>query len=358
MRILFIQPPAKSSHHADALRRMPGAQVTTVGERTDPRRQPDIRLEVIRVPYLGARDRWTGALAWLRGLDTLDSGAVDIVVSIEAHSVTTAQAQKLARRLGVPHVVTSALCLRYDVLSWWAPPWALWSRRMIKRGDAFLCQTQMGADVLVDRGVPRSRTFRGLPGVDTDLFRPAAHRATEPIVTCVGELRSEKGVLDVVAAAEVARSRIGPGFKMVLIGDGPLREELDHKVASSPWLEVRGAVPRSEIARMLQESRAFILAPFHRLMWCEQLGYASIEAMASGLPIVITRSGATPEVVPAYNALVREHDIEGLAAGIVASLAPEADEWGRRNREHVLARYDLTTQAKRLHEFLSGIVGT
>ena len=61
-----------------------------------------------RLPYVGAHDRWTASLSWLRGLDTIDPGPVDCVLSMEMYSVATFQALRLARRLGVPHVVTIA----------------------------------------------------------------------------------------------------------------------------------------------------------------------------------------------------------------------------------------------------------
>lgn len=334
---------------------MPGAELISVGDRADPRR-PDIGLDVVRLPWLGARDRWTATLTWLRGLDQIDPGPVDLVVSLEAHSVTTAQAHKVARRLGVPHAVTSAICLRHDPLSWAAPPWSIWSRRMITRADAFLCQTKLARDVLVQRGAPANRTFAGLPGVDTNLFKPPNRRVSEPVVTYVGDLRHDKGISDVVKAADRAQPGIGADFRLVVLGDGPLRTELEQQARTRPWLDVRGRVTREEAADTLQRSRSFVLAPFQRPLWCEQLGFASIEAMACGLPIVITRSGATPEVVPAHNVLVPEHDIEGLAQGLVRSLTAEGEEWGRLNRAHVMDHYDLETQAGRVHDFLSTVM--
>jgi len=73
---------------------------------------------------------------------------------------------------------------------------------------------------------------------------------------------------------------------------------------------------------MMREARVLMLASKRAWKNEEQFGYALVEAMASGLPIVCTLSGAIPEVVPAWNCFADEGDIAGLARGLHAALGP------------------------------------
>ena len=107
---------------------------------------------------------------------------------------------------------------------------------------------------------------------------------------------------------------------------------------------------------MYQEARSFIIAPKTRWLWAEQFGFASVEAMASGLPVVITDSGAVPEVIPDWNPVCPQGDVDTLAKGIVAAMGAAGDDMGRRNRACVEERYDDVNQAAELRSWLGALV--
>ena len=111
------------------------------------------------------------------------------------------------------------------------------------------------------------------------------------------------------------------------------------------FIDYRGKVPRDQLTSVYQEARSFIIAPKTRRFWAEQFGFASVEAMASGLPVVITDSGAVPEVIPNWNPICPQGDVDALAAAIVTTLGSSGDELGRRNRARVEDCYDDVKQA-------------
>jgi glycosyltransferase involved in cell wall biosynthesis len=117
-------------------------------------------------------------------------------------------------------------------------------------------------------------------------------------------------------------------------------------------------VPRDQLPRLFQEARGFIIAPKSRLLWAEQFGFASVEAMACGLPVVITDSGAVPEVIPEWNPICRQGDVHGLAAGIVRIMASAGDDMGRRNRARTEECFDDVKQAAQLRDWLGGLVAS
>ncbi len=287
-------------------------------------------------------------------MSRLEPGPVDFVMSLELYSPASVQASGLARQMGVPHVVTIAEVLSPAPL-YSIPPWRHLSRKISRSADAFLCSVELARRSAIARGCPADRCAVINPGVDVDRFSPRAGGLTAaPNVLYVGELRADKGIRDVIAAAEAARTRC-PDLRLVIAGDGPLREEvLDHARQKS-FIDFRGKVRRDRLAEIYRDSRCFVLAPRARRLWAEQFGFASVEAMASGLPVVITDCGAVPDVVPAWNQICAQGDVAALAEGIVLALGSSGQEWGRLNRSHALEFYDSTKEAAKIREWLSGL---
>ena len=89
------------------------------------------------------------------------------------------------------------------------------------------------------------------------------------------------------AAARLAAQR--PGFRLVLVGDGVLREELEalaRQLALGPAAVFAGARPFEEIPRWLRRSRVFVMTSE-----MEGLPQAMIEAMSCGVPVVVPDTG-------------------------------------------------------------------
>ena len=316
-----------------------------------------IRLPAWKLPYFGAPERWTTGLNWYRGREFahFDPGPVDCVLSLELHSPSSVQASRLATRLGVPHVVTVA-----EVLDPWplvtVPPWRQFSRYVSKRADAVVCSVEMGRKAAIGMGCDPAKCVVIAPGVDATRFTPKeGGRAADPVLLFVGELRPDKGILDIMAAARQARLHV-PDLRLVIVGDGPLRANVTAEAERTPFIEYRGKVPRDDLTGVYQEARSFIIAPKTRWLWAEQFGFASVEAMASGLPVVITDSGAVPEVIPGWNRICPQGDVAALAQGIVAAMGAAGDDMGRRNRACVEERYDDVNQAAELRSWLGALV--
>jgi glycosyltransferase involved in cell wall biosynthesis len=365
MQVLLCLPPARTSNEADLFRAMPAPTQLIVANNVVSNGngqgyEEHLFLEARRVPLVGGQEGWTAAPAWLSGLTTLDPGPVDVVASLELYSFVSWQAAVLARRHGVPHAVTVFETMANNPL-YRLPPWRQITRRIVRSAGVFVCFSDLALKHAVELGCPSERCVVVHPGVDTAWFRPAGERPTRPTVLFVGMLRADrgadKGVREIVAACEQLAGEI-EGLRLVMVGDGPLRPELSERARAEPFLEVLGRRDRDQIACLLRESSALVLASRRRWKWEEQFGFVLVEAMASGLPVVATRSGAIPEVVPSWNILVAERDVAGLAEGIRAALGPAGDDWGRRNRVHALEHFDLHRQGSRLAATLSGLTAS
>ncbi len=350
--VLLVLAAAKVSEPRIACyQQMPNTVLSLIGHESRPPAKNLIRLPATRIPYLGAPERWTAALSWFRGIDDVDPGPVDCVMSMELYNPTSVQAQRLAHRLGVPHVVTIAEllqpCPRYAI-----PPWRQISRTVSRSADAFACNVELARTSAVARGCPPERSVVISPGIDVTQFTPQPGGLTEdPVVVYVGELRADKGIREVVAAIAQAQSRI-PDVRLVIAGDGPLREEVVTRAQQNSAIQYVGKVARDALPDLYRSARVFVLAPHTRRFWAEQFGFASVEAMASGLPVVITDSGAVPDVIPSWNPICRQGDVTALAEGLVAALGDCGEQWGAKNRAYAENSYDGLKQAVKLRDWL------
>jgi sugar transferase (PEP-CTERM/EpsH1 system associated) len=191
-------------------------------------------------------------------------------------------------------------------------------------------------------------------GVDTTKFRPdPAGRAALPpagfaqpdsfVVGTVGRMATIKDPLTLAQAFERlhAGSPQRPRLRLVMVGDGPLYEDVKRALVGSAacdvtWLPGR----RDDVAELMRGLDLFVLPSRN-----EGISNTILEAMATGLPVVATAVGGNPELVVAgrTGALVPPADPEAMAAAIGAYVAaPElARAHGAEGRRRVLERFSI-----------------
>lgn len=148
-------------------------------------------------------------------------------------------------------------------------------------------------------------------GIPLEKFRPrAADRAPARRIVQIGRFYPEKNHGMALRAFKIVLDR-EPGARLALIGDGPLRPQIE---AQSVRLGIRGAVDfmgvRDDVAEQLRDAD---------LCWMtsasEGLAIACIEAMACGLPVIATAVGGLPGLIADGETgfLVAGDDHDGLA---------------------------------------------
>jgi glycosyltransferase involved in cell wall biosynthesis len=109
------------------------------------------------------------------------------------------------------------------------------------------------------------------------------------IIGYVGRLSPEKNVMALIDAFQIVKRSI-PGIKLLIIGDGPLREEIARRGWNQKAVTVTGWVKNVE--EYLNEMRLLILPSK-----IEGLPNAILEAMASGTPVLATQVGGIPHII-------------------------------------------------------------
>ncbi len=195
-------------------------------------------------------------------------------------------------------------------------------------------------------------------GVDTMAFRPRSRVAARrrlrlpdvPTAVCVGRLAPLKGQDQLLAAWRAVVDAM-PEARLVLVGDGPMRErwraESDHE--SVRWWGHDPAVADFYTAAdvVVLPSRA------------EGMALVPLEAMASGRTVVAFDVGGVRQSVGEAGAVVRAGDVPALASAITARLADPvlaADEGltGRRRAEVLFDSVRVCDQVAILVEKLVG----
>jgi glycosyltransferase involved in cell wall biosynthesis len=202
-----------------------------------------------------------------------------------------------------------------------------------------------------------ARLHRIVLGVDGERFRRRAPYPGGGTVLAVGRLVEKKGLRYLVeAAAELGAD--GPLERVLIVGEGPLRGELEGLIAGTGApVELLGA-RAPEAVRELLEAAALLAMP------CvvaadgdrDTMPVVVKEALAMEVPVVATDEVGLPEVVkPGWGRLVAPRDPAALAAALreLLELAPERRaEMGRAGREFVLEHAEIRRETGRLVELI------
>lgn len=141
-----------------------------------------------------------------------------------------------------------------------------------------------------------------------------------------------------------------PNANLLLVGDGPLRSDLEsltHQLHLQDRVQFLGI--RSDVPELIQAADVFVMTSLS-----EAASLTLLEAMAAGLPVVVTDVGGNPEIV--------RHNIDGLLvprqddAALSEALStllhhPEkAEALGASGRDRVHQKYDLKRTITRYHQ--------
>lgn len=127
----------------------------------------------------------------------------------------------------------------------------------------------------------------------------------------VGRLTHAKGVDILLKAVKVLKDKYGKNLKIAIVGDGPLKENLNNLAGELGVIkEVKFLGVRKDIGKLMESSNIFILPS----RW-EGLPMVVLEAMSRGMSIIATVVGGIPEVIEdgKEGLLIVSGDAESLA---------------------------------------------
>jgi glycosyltransferase involved in cell wall biosynthesis len=265
---------------------------------------------------------WLVSLLLQRGR-RLRAARYDCVLASWAYPDAVA-AGWLARLLGIPYVVKvhgsdlnvqASHALRRPQI-----------RTALRHAGAVITVSRALADKAVAIGADAARVHTLYNGVDSDRFAPGVQAdarsrlclsAATPLLLYVGNLKRSKGCIDLLEAFP-ALLTLRPQARLVYVGAGPCRAELLERATAlgcAGSVELVGAVAHSELGDWFRAADLLCL-PSHN----EGVPNVVLEAMACGIPVVASRVGGIPEVVPEYaGILIPPREREALSTALIGA---------------------------------------
>jgi len=196
------------------------------------------------------------------------------------------------------------------------PPFRWGERWTMQQVDQAIAGTDSAAAVYREKGYTGPMAVIPQFGVDASIFQPATVPQARPFtVGYVGRLVPEKGLDALVNAL----SKLGGEWQARFVGGGPHRQPMQalaSELGIADRLTFVSQIPSVEMPNQYHEMDVLVLPSLTRPNWKEQFGRVLIEAMASGVPVIGSDSGAIPGVVADAGLIVPEGDIDALTGAI------------------------------------------
>jgi glycosyltransferase involved in cell wall biosynthesis len=240
----------------------------------------------------------------------LEQARPDVVAVNGWNNFGSLMAANCCVRRGIPMVVMSESSRQDEPRTWWKE--AI-KRRIAALYSAALVGGQRHVEYLAELGMPPERIFIGYDVVDNDYFRHKAEeirrqrsetreRYTLPGNYFLDSARfiEKKNLPTLIQAYAEYRRRseivAKVPWNLVLLGDGPLRETLNSQLSTlnlNEHVHLPGFKPYDQLPVYYALANAFVHASTS-----EQWGLVVNEAIASGLPVIVSnRCGCAPELV-------------------------------------------------------------
>lgn len=274
----------------------------------------------------------------------------------------------LARSLGLPMVVTLH---GFDINThreWWEAGHGGRRRCSYPRKLLALAREPQVHFIAVSEAIRRRAIEYGISdskitvchiGVDTERFKPNGlpinQRAKR--VLFVGRLVEKKGATYLIKAFEQVAQEI-PDVELVVVGDGPLRAQLEEQARSiNACILFLGALPSDQVKRQVDEARVLCLPSITASNGdAEGFGLVILEAQASGVPAITSSIGAEVGVINGETGfLFQEGDVSNLVKFICRMMV---DDKLLNNMSHESIRFvkkffDIRKCTKNLEEIYS-----
>jgi len=229
----------------------------------------------------------------------------------------------------------------------------------------FVCNTQ--ADYWMNKYRElRTKSVVIYNGVDTNRFSEEARDEWQhewrdtldippgsPVVTCVAGFRQEKGHGILIDAF----SQLGPDPYLVLVGDGILRPDIEHRIKErrvGGRVRLIGEIP--DVRPVLAASNVTVLASTS----VETFSIAMLESMSMGVPVIATDIGGLGEaIIPGVTGeLVKPGSADALKRGLSAVLSDpdRMAAMGQQARVSVLQKYSTSVMVDKTEALLLNIV--
>jgi glycosyltransferase involved in cell wall biosynthesis len=250
----------------------------------------------------------------------------------------------------------------------WMAAWR--ADRVLARADVVVCVSQAAAATLRLPDDFAGKTIQIYPGIDMSVIRSNGSQSgatngrssaenLRPVLLFVGRLQWTKGLQILLVALRILREQwhVEPDLWVIGGGNEGSFEGLADELGVRERVRFFGTVSNTEVDQKMAAADIFCFPSLLNPRWMEQFGFAVVEAMAHGLPVVTFDSGSIREVCGEdayYAATGNPHSLAEQIAKIVENKAQSMAR-GEKLRQRAFLHFDADQQGKRMLEALERI---
>lgn len=187
----------------------------------------------------------------------------------------------------------------------------------------------------------------GTWGVDLDEFSPIRFEDHEsPTILYAGRLVPEKGIFVLLDAFRQVTEQL-PNARLLVAGGGDAGQAFQERLLElglKDAVQLLGTVKNREMPELFRRADVVAVPSLTTRKWAEQVGMVALQAMATGVPVIASKSGALPEFVPdgVAGLLVPENNSMALADALLRVLTdrPLQMRLSAGAREYACRQYD------------------
>jgi len=224
--------------------------------------------------------------------------------------------------------------------------------RYFKRIDRIITPSGFQRDKFIEYGLDPGKVEVVHNFMDTTAFEPSCGGGD--YVIFFGRLAPEKGIETLIDAAAMV-----PGIKVVIAGEGPLRDRLEarRREVNAVNVEFLGYVDREDLMPLIRNSM-FVSVPS---VCYENFPYNVLESFALGKPVIASRIGGIPEMVrDGVTGFLVEPGDAGTLAARMAELAGDGaliERLGRNARSRVVNEFSADIHYNKLMALYNSVTG-
>ena len=235
----------------------------------------------------------------------------------------------------------------------WLHRWLV--RYSLNKADVITATSQMLSKAVAGFVGRNNKTFVVPFGVDLDRFSPRIESVERGIITIgtVKTLAPKYGIEYLIRAFAVVEKKY-ENVKLVIVGDGPLRGDLQNlatELNCSQKIDFVGKVPNEKVPEYINSMDIFVVPS---VLESESFGVAAVEASACGLPVIVSDIGGLPEVVLDGKTGLRvpPKDPDAIAKAIIFLIEnPQLrEEWGKEGRRFISNHYNWIENAAQMQK--------
>lgn len=243
-------------------------------------------------------------------------------------------------------------------------------KKSFKKIDHFICISETARSNLIFEGINPSKVDVVYNSVDLSFFSPGQRDTelmdklkiskTDKVILFVGKLTSWKNPFTLLYAAKILTQK-GVPIKILLAGQGAQKANLQK---TAGLLNLTGSIiflnfiENIDLNRYYRLADVFVMPSLTTITWEDQFPFAVVEAMASGLPVVVTNSGGMPELVGDVGRIYPQGNYRELARHLYEILADDKlrETMAVKSRQRAEEMFDNKKNSMKIFEIFKKIL--